>query len=99
MPTMTSPERQIHLDLSRRCIETAIRRRYSQCLSLALGHGGPDEALEDEIELLKTALESLDFSHLRRTRPPLAGHSRADVTLSWDGRPPIRIFVDGVRVD
>ena len=74
---------EIELDLSRRCIETEIRRQYNRALS---GYFRADrsarERLERIIALTRLALESLDFNHLRSTFPPLAGRSGAGVRLT-----------------
>ena len=87
---------RIELDLSRHCIETAIRRRYNRCLSLAFKAGMPDCALEEEIDLLKTVLESFDFSHLRSNWPQLAGRRKAGVAVERDRLRQIRILIDGL---
>ena len=96
---MTNLAMRINLNLSRHCIETAIRRRYNHCLSRAFKPGTLDKDLECEINLLKTALESLDFSYLRSTWPELAGHGKAMVTLRWDHRYQIVILINGHPIE
>ncbi len=61
------------LDLSRHCIETEIRRLYNRSVSLYFKLKKEDPQLEAEIELLKTALERLDFPRLRSGHGELAG--------------------------
>lgn len=96
---MTNLTIRINLNLSRHCIETAIRRRYNRCLSRSFKTGTLDKDLECEINLLKTALELLDFSYLRSTWPELAGHGKAMVTLRWDRRNRIGILVNGYPIE
>lgn len=84
---------RLRLDLSRHCVETAIRKRYNRRVGEALRSPEPPERLESELELLKTALETFDFGRLRMTYPALAGHSSEEVELEENapGRPLIRI--------
>ena len=96
---MKASETTIDLDLSRHCIETAIRRRYDRCVSRALKPGQLDGDTEKEIGLLKAALESLDFPALRANFRELAGQCSAAVSLEWDGRHPIRIWIDGHPIE
>ncbi|MEA3232973.1 MAG: hypothetical protein U9Q05_14550, partial [Thermodesulfobacteriota bacterium] len=91
---MTKLSIRINLNLSSHCIETAIRRRYNRCLSRSFKTRSLDRNLEREINLLKTALESLDFSYLRSTWPELAGHGNATVALILDDRRRIDIFIN-----
>ncbi len=97
--SMTNLTMRINLNLSSHCIETAIRHRYNHCLSQAFKTRSLDRVLEREINLLKTALESLDFSYLRSTWPELAGHGKAMVTLRWDRRHRIGILVNGHSIE
>ena len=96
---MTNLTIRINLNLSRHCIETAIRRRYNRCLSRSFKTRSLDKDLKREINLLKTALESLDFSYLRSTWAELAGHGKAVVTLGWDRRHRIGILVNGHPIE
>ncbi len=97
--SMTNLAMRINLNLSRYCIETAIRRRYNHCLSQAFKTRSLDRDLEREINLLKTALESLDFSHLRSTWPELAGHGKAEVSLEWSHCHRIGIRINGHPIE
>jgi len=92
---MTNLSIRINLNLSRHCIETAIRCRYNRCLSRAFKTGCMDDGIENGIDLLKMALETLDFSYLRSTWPELAGHCNAEVTLGWNFHHQISILVNG----
>jgi hypothetical protein len=89
---------RIRLDLSRHCVETAIRRRHSRLVGRALRNEAWEEGLEAEIELLKTALERFDFGRLRSTFSELAGHRTDRVELEEDkeGRP--RLSINGKPV-
>jgi len=72
---------KIHLDLSRYCIETALRKLYEQSVSSCLkGTSGRGDT--QTIELTKFALEQLDFNHLRSRFRPLAGGTDYAVMLS-----------------
>jgi hypothetical protein len=96
---MTNLAIQINLNLSDHCIETAIRRRYNRCLSRLLRTKSTDpdqdKMIEGEIDLLKTALESLDFSYLRSTWPELAGHGHVAVSVEWGDCHQVGIRVNG----
>jgi hypothetical protein len=84
---------RIRLDLSRHCIETAIRSRYNRLVGRALRNEAWTQDLEAELELLKTALETFEFGRLRIESPALAGHCTDRVELEEDkpGQPRIRI--------
>ena len=87
-----SPER-IHLDLSRHCIQTAARRCYEKTLSQCLRAESEGSDLGRRVDLLRQALETLDFRLLRSRWPELAGGSAARVALSREkGR--IRVHLD-----
>ncbi len=89
----------IELDVSHHCIETAIRRRYNRTLSAYFNAGADNRpALEARLELLTAALESFDFSFLRRTYPELAGGGAHDVCLEADPQHHPRIRLNGVRL-
>ncbi|GBC59796.1 hypothetical protein DENIS_0737 [Desulfonema ishimotonii] len=75
----------IRMNLRKHCIETEIRRTYNRCLSAYFKPGSNRGDLEEQIELLQTALETFDFHYLRSQYAELAGHSDADVRLVRDG--------------
>ncbi len=72
---------KIELDLSRCCIETAIKKAYNQRITLALKTSFLEEDAESEIEALKYTLEYFDFSRIRSRFPELIGGSRVSCYL------------------
>jgi hypothetical protein len=88
---------KIRLDLSKHCIETAIRKQYHQKISRYFRTPVDRTHLQSEIEVLINALENFDFMLLRRTYPELEGHCSHEVVLETDdlGQPVIR---SGVRI-
>ena len=84
---------RIRLDLSRHCVETAIRKRYNRLLTRALKSPGSIAALEQELELLKSALEGFDFGRLRSRFHELAGHrpDLIELEAAAGGSPRLRI--------
>lgn len=89
----------IRLDLCHHCIATETKKRYNRALSNYFKHKGDPALLEPEIELLKQALEQLDFPGLRTRYPKLSGNNDADVVLSRtpDGR--LSLNLDGDPLD
>lgn len=86
-------QERIDLDLSRHCIQTAARRCYERTLSQCLRAKGKSGDLERRVDLLRQALETLDFGLLRSRWPELAGGCKARVALSREkGR--IRVHID-----
>jgi hypothetical protein len=75
---------KVDLDLRNHCIATEIKKRYNVSLSNFLKSRPGYEPPEEEIELLKQALETLDFPGLRSLYPDLAGDSDSQVTLGID---------------
>ncbi|HDI59646.1 MAG TPA: hypothetical protein ENF48_04695 [Desulfobacteraceae bacterium] len=75
-------QEHISLDLSRHCIQTATRRCYEKTLSECLRAKGESGVLERRVDLLRQALETLDFGLLRSRWPELAGGGTAVVALS-----------------
>ena len=90
---------QIKLDLSKHCIETELKKRYNQSISEYFKIKPPDSRLEHQIENLKEALTSLDFGHLRKQFPPLAGHCDNEVILSFDREHNAHITINGKHID
>ena len=72
----------IQLCLAHHCIETAIKRRYNAAISAYFKSPENQNDLENEIELLETALKVFDFNRLRSQWRTLAGHSDVVVALS-----------------
>ena len=75
----------LDLDLRHHCIATEVKKRYNKALSEALKSRPGHETPEDAVELLKEALETLDFPELRARYPELSGHFETPVTLGRDG--------------
>ena len=74
---------EIHLNLSKHCIQTELKRRHNRAVSEYFR--APPEAqprLEALIETLRLALDKLDFSQLRARFPVLSGGSDLDIRLS-----------------
>ncbi len=87
------------LDLSKHCIETEIRRLYNRSVSLYLKLGKAEPQLEADIEMLKTALESLDFPSLRSAYRQLAGHSGdCVIELGSRGDGSVAVILDGKEI-
>jgi hypothetical protein len=86
----------IRLDPSRHCIETEIKKQYNQAIAAYFKAGMAEKRrLEATIEVFHSALETMNFSHLRTHHPPLAGgtdrniilsRENEDLTLTIDGR-------------
>lgn len=85
----------IHLDLTRHCIATEVKKRYNKALSAYFKRKGDPSLLEQEIECLKKALEKLDFPGLRARYPELAGHHDVPVELACHPDGTLVIFLDG----
>jgi hypothetical protein len=89
---------RIRLDLSRHCIETAIRRRYNRLVNRALRNEPGAADLETELELLQSALETLDFGRLRTEFTELGGHCSDLIELETEKPGPPRIRINGKPV-
>ncbi len=89
---------KIRLDLSKHCIETAIRKQYHAHISRYFKIPDDREQLQAGIQLLVDALESFDFPVLRRTHPELDGHSRHEVILETDEQDHPVIRLNGKRI-
>jgi hypothetical protein len=71
----------IALDLSRHCIQTAVRRRYETLVAAYFKTESGQGDLEMQIGLLQQALETLDFAVLRSRWPELAGGRAVKVAM------------------
>lgn len=89
----------IRLDLSRHCIETAIRKRYNRLVGEILRKPSMAGDTAREFELLKTCLETFDFGRLRMKYPPLAGHSNDVVELEEEKPQRPRLRINGKPVE
>ena len=84
----------IELDLSKNCIETAIKKVYNQSISDYFNKETDLEKLEPIIALTKHALEHFDFPRLRSTHKELAGKTGHHVhVIKEDGI--FAISIDG----
>jgi hypothetical protein len=89
---------KVRLDLSKHCIETAIRKQYHRTLSRYFKTPDQREALQAELEVLIHAMESFDFPLLRRTYPELEGHGSHEVILEMDGGNHPVVHLNGERI-
>ena len=88
----------IRLDLSRHCIETEIKKQYNKAVSAYFKAGMEGKRrLEPTIEVIRRALETLNFSHLRTLYPPLAGGTDRNVILSCEDED-LLITIDGKKL-
>ncbi len=88
------------LSLKHHCIETEIKKQYNINLSEYFKHGSdPVEEIEVRIEMLKEALETLDFGLLRSRYPALRGNSDASVALYRDQSGRLHITIDGKDIE
>lgn len=88
----------IRLDLSRHCIETEIKKQYNQAVSAYFKADAKEKhRLEPTIEVMRRALETLQFSHLRNQYPPLAGGTDRNVILSCENED-LTITIDGKKL-
>ncbi len=88
----------IALDLKHHCVETEIRRCYHRSISRYFKEKTGRQRLEEEIELLRTALERLDFPALRKQFSQLAGNTPATVSLLPGSQAGVQIVIDGKPV-
>lgn len=89
---------EIQLDLTRHCIETDIRKQYNRLIFDYFKSPGDRDGIEKRISLLKHALETLDFRHLRNKHPELAGNTDDKVFLSWNDMTTLRIRINTSQV-
>ncbi len=89
---------KIPLDLSKHCIETAIRRQYHNTISRYFKTPDQREEIQTELEVLIGAMENLDFSLLRRSYPGLEGHGSCEVILETDESNHPFIRLNGERI-
>jgi len=89
---------EIQLNLSRHCIETEIKRQYNKSVSAYFKADAKEkQLLESTIEVMRRALETLNFSHLRTRYPPLAGGTDRHIILSCQNEN-ITIAIDGKKL-
>ena len=89
----------IRLDLSMCCIETELRKQYNKAISAYFKAGMEEKRdLEQRIEMIRRALETLNFSQLRTNYAPLAGGTNQEVFVSH-GNQDLVITIDGKKID
>ncbi|MFZ7126724.1 MAG: hypothetical protein ACOWWM_11285 [Desulfobacterales bacterium] len=88
----------LRLNLTRHCIETALRQHHERCVSSYFRPGSDTAELEVAMEACRFALESLDFPCLRTRYPVLSGGTAHAVSLSVEGGR-IELTIDGNPVD
>ena len=88
---------KIHLDPSKHCIETEIKRHYNRSLSEYFQAGKNKGLSEKIIELTQQALKSFDFAKLRSKYPPLCGNTNHNIILSMNNNK-LSIAIDGIPI-
>lgn len=87
----------IELKLKHRCIETAIKKEYNHAVSSFFKKTDHKE-LGKKIELLKRALETLNFRELRSTYSELCAGTDSIINLSADSSNNIRITINDLII-
>ncbi len=88
----------LKFDLRHHCIETAVRKLYNKSISQYFKTNGEKEILGRQIDLLKTVLETCDFTYLRGTYRELAGHCQANAAIRTDSKNRITILLNGRQI-
>lgn len=90
----------ISLNITRHCVGTEIKRQYNQLISNYFKLTDPEATLQAEaaIELLKAALERLDFGLLRAAYPELRGGGKDEVFLSAGTDGSLFFTINGRRI-
>jgi hypothetical protein len=90
------PVIEIDLNLQKHCIETEVKRLFNQFLSQYFKATSEEKRrLEEKIDLLKSALDTFDFSFLRDRYAPLAGGGTDPIVLSKNARGQWHICING----
>lgn len=95
---------ELQLNLKKHCIATECKKIYNKSVSQYLkkiqGKSDLDEkSIENTIELLKTALEKLDFPGLRSKYSELAGKSDSIVILGINSNHELFIAIDNQNIE
>ncbi|MGD9186874.1 MAG: hypothetical protein PVI89_01605 [Desulfobacteraceae bacterium] len=89
----------VQLDLSTHCIETELNRRYNRAISEYFKAGLEEQKrLEPIIDMLRLALETLDFAKLRARYPALSGGAHRNIRISCKGKH-VLITIDNTTLD
>ncbi|MFO7860694.1 MAG: hypothetical protein R6U41_05670 [Desulfosalsimonas sp.] len=91
----------LKISTKRHCIETEVKRQYNKAVSKYFKASGKNEKkdLENRIDLLHHAIETLDFSSLRSRYPDLRGDSSAEIGLFRDDAGAIGITINGEEIE
>ncbi len=89
---------RLKLKLDNHCVETEIRRIYNARVGECLKNPRFSEDDGQIIELLKTVLETMDFSSLRSSFRELAGGSGGDAMLVPEGDRRLWIEINNKRI-
>ena len=95
---------ELELNLKNHCIASEIKKLYNKHISTYLKKAHnlkPDDTalVEETIELLKKALETLDFPGLRSKYPVLAGKTDTPVRLGMSYNLGLYISIDNKKVE
>lgn len=95
---------EIELNLKNHCIASEIKKLYNRSVSTYLKKAHylkPDDTVpvEETIELLKKALETLDLPGLRNKHPVLAGKTDTPVMLGMSYNLGLYISIDNKKVE
>ncbi|MBS0013084.1 MAG: hypothetical protein KFF46_03860 [Desulfobacterales bacterium] len=91
----------LKISTQRHCIETEVKHQYNSAVSKyfkASDEKGKKD-LENRIDLLHHAIETLDFRFLRSRYPDLRGDSLAEIGLFRDGAGAIGITINGEKIE
>lgn len=85
----------------RHCIETEIKRQYNLSVSdyFKADTQANKKALENRIELLHHAIETLDFNFLRNSYTALRENSSAEVCLEQNDTGDLGIKINGEEIE
>ena len=90
---------KILVDISKKCIQGGARRAYENRLTACLKASESQlDALEREVEALKTFLETTDFPLLRAAHPALAGGQVKEAFLIFSEPDRIVVEIDGQKI-
>lgn len=90
---------EIPLDLSKHCIHTELKKLYSKSIGKCFRESVEPDEMEDRIEMLREALEELDFGGLRsKYRELCGGDPTSRVSLVKDPSGRICIKLNGTDI-
>ncbi|MFW6283844.1 MAG: hypothetical protein ACOC1H_00460 [Desulfosalsimonas sp.] len=91
----------LKISTKRHCIETEVKHQYNRAVSKYFKASAENEKkdLENRIDLLHHAIETLDFSFLRSRYPDLRGDSSAEIRLLRNDAGAIGITINGEEIE